>query len=323
MNRESIGKFAIYINRYFFVSVFVSILVMLCCAVPCSASGNVDFRVAGSITDTSRFAEYVLHVHDCTDLVSLRITAGDYSNVISISSNEMTVPNDYPLSREYSFTGSGTGYLQPSVTLTDKFGETTTHSEIFAADKVFPSISISNIAMHVEDEQQVLLVSFDASDDVDIVEVGAEISGVYGHKLVAAGGVVDKALADAFALSDGYIVQIPFEEEQNLFHIKVPLLKQLSSDEIAHDGIVFIDAYSTDSSGHRTKISETKFTGKDVSDTASLLQVVSPASKDIQFSNPLESRSIIPSVTYQFRGLTPLPGAGTGVVYNLKIAIGM
>ncbi|MCG8471978.1 MAG: Ig-like domain-containing protein, partial [Desulfobacterales bacterium] len=188
---------------------------------------------------------------------------------------------------------------------------------MFAFESNSPDIALSNIAISSqESDRQHLVISLNASDDVDIAEIGVSVSGVYGHVLKAAGGVVDNATADAFAKTDGYLKVYPIQDGQGEFQAVIPVHKNLSADEIAHDGIVFIDAYCQDSSGHRKKISEIGYTGNDVSESASNLQILFPSTGKLHFTSPLETSAVVPAVEFEFRGLTPLPGAGTGVEYS-------
>ena len=68
-----------------------------------------------------------------------------------------------------------------------------------------------------------------------------------------------------------------------------------------------------DASGNRVARSRIAFTGADVVEEATAMSV---APSRIVFNNMLQSATIIPSVQFQFRGLTPLPGSGTGVTYT-------
>lgn len=296
---------------------FVGLLFTLILLGGAEASGapDADFRMKSILRSDSAMVEYVLHVADCSDVVSMRVTAGDYDEVLSVSSTQLSVPEGNPLARELIFTASGDGFLAPSVVFTREQGQLSSFSESFAYDSDMPEISFDSVSLSSFEGAQHLCVTVHASDAVDISELGFSISGIYAHSLREAGGIVEHALADAFARTDEDIRVYPYKEGQSLFHVYIPLTKKLSPEEIKYDGVVLLDAYCLDASGNRASLSQIAFTGEDIREEASNLQVAAPATGAIVLASPLETVAIIPSVDFQFRGRTLLPGAGMGVSY--------
>jgi hypothetical protein len=218
---------------------------------------------------------------------------------------------------EFSFNGTGTGRYAPQVSVTFADGSTQVHNESFQVETNRPQLAFKQVQLADLDGQQHLILSAEASDDVDISYVSFSATGLRASDLRAAGGVVDRAREKAFAGTDGADRVYPGSEDQALFVLNLPVHEALDADAIAHDGVVLIDIMAVDASGNQSALSRIAFTGDDVVEEASNLQV-SPA--NIIFTNLLETVTLIPSVEYQFRGRTPLPGAGNNIM-NLLFLI--
>ncbi|HEY3487359.1 MAG TPA: Ig-like domain-containing protein, partial [Gammaproteobacteria bacterium] len=208
--------------------------------------------------------------------------------------------------------GTGEGKLAPQAILHYVNAPDQTHSETFQIETTAPTITFSGVSIQLINGVQHLVVRATASDDIDINYVGFSVIGLRASELRAAGGVIQKASQKAFATTtDTHIY--PLADGQTEFSVAVPVTTNLSADAISSDGVVLVDASVLDASGNQTSFSTIAFTGTDVTEDAVSLQV---APTQLVFSNALESATIIPSVEFQFRGLTALPGIGTGVSYS-------
>ncbi len=129
----------------------------------------------------------------------------------------------------------------------------------------------------------------------------------------ASGGVVKNAREQAFAETPGGIRVYPDEEGQNDFVLSLPVNSSLEQAAVLSDALVLVEAHVVDSSGNQTSLSEISFVGDDVNEEILGFQVA-PAS--IVFSNRLEDALLVPSLEFQFRGLTPVRGCGKCVIYQ-------
>ncbi len=97
--------------------------------------------------------------------------------------------------------------------------------------------------------------------------MGISVLGLKASDLRNAGGVIDQARKSAFADSEGAHRIYPEPKlstsvtDYEQLHFSIPLHTPLTSDEMAHDGVVIIDAYVSDISGNHNTISEIVFTG--------------------------------------------------------------
>ena len=205
------------------------------------------------------------------------------------------------------------GRFDPLVILSLRDGSSQTHSESFFAELNSPQLVFKSVSLTLIENTQYLVTQAEASDDVDISYVQFSVTGLRASELRAAGGVVDKAKATAFADSDGSQVVYPVRDAQGIYTLSLPVTSVLDADAIAHDGVVLVDLLAVDSSGNQKSASKVAFTGGDVVEQAEAMRVTP---KQIVFTNLLETASIVPSVQFQFRGLTVLPGPGSGVSYT-------
>jgi hypothetical protein len=277
----------------------------------------IDIRSDGVLIDDQNEASYVVSIDNCLDLVSLSVLSGETDTTVAPS---QATPIPGSLSEcEYRFSGAGVGRLDPQVTLSFTDGSTQTHEESFQVEKTAPQISFEGVGIAVITgadglQHQYLQVSVNANDDVDITYVGFSVTGLRASDLRAAGGIIAEARKSAFADTGGTKRVYPGYEGQERFTMSIAISPEsgLDSAQIAHDGVVLADIMVVDSSGNQNSISRISFTGKDVVEEASNLNV-NPS--EIIFTNLLETSTIIPSVDFQFRGTTPLPGPGTGIDY--------
>ncbi|MDH5641623.1 MAG: Ig-like domain-containing protein, partial [Nitrospira sp.] len=245
-----------------------------------------------------------------TDLTSIEIAAGAFSE--SFLPSAASRPEEPGLNCSISFSASGPGFLNPQATLYFRDGSNQIHSESFQPESNAPALRYDAVSLSLIDGQQYLITRVEADDDTDIQYLGFSVTGIRASALRAAGGVVDIARESAFAKTDGVRRVYPDQEQQLSYVLSLPVTAILDAQAVAHDGVVLLDVVAVDASNNQTTLSQIAFTGSDVVEKATALQVL-PAK--IIFTSLLETATIVPSVDFQFRGLTALPGAGNGVSY--------
>ncbi|MGD8594287.1 MAG: hypothetical protein PVF82_15750, partial [Gammaproteobacteria bacterium] len=279
-------------------------------SIPVLAQTLVDIRTTQAIGSSAGTISYRAAIGDCTDLTSIQISAGGTQETLE-PSQASRVENS-PTACDFSFNGTGDGMLNPQVTLNFRDGSNQVFTETFQVEQNPPDLKFSSVSIQLLDGVQHIIVQAEANDDVDLSYVAFSVSGIKASTLRASGGVIDDAKAEAFADTGGMVRIYPEQESQTLYALTVPVTQTLDADTIAHDGVVLLDIMAVDASGNQQSVSTIAFTGDDVIEEASALSV-SPS--QVIFSTMLETATIIPSVDFQFRGLTKLPGAGSGVSY--------
>jgi len=272
----------------------------------------IDIRSDGVLLNADEIF-YVLALDNCTELLSITIQSD--KSIKTIPSSETIQMSSHPKACISNFSISGENRFNPEVVvefLSNNNTDSITYSETFIIETEPPELSFEQVCFMKSDHTQYLQVHVNASDNIDISYVAFSVTGLRASSLRAAGGVIDIAKKDAFASTDDFQKVFPVKDSQDQFILSIPVIEEMDETSIAHDGIVLSDIYAVDSSGNQTAISKIAFTGDDVIEEATDLQVTP---KSIIITNLLERFSIIPSVSFQFRGLTPLPGAGTGVKY--------
>ncbi|MCP3871850.1 MAG: hypothetical protein GY699_01645, partial [Desulfobacteraceae bacterium] len=275
----------------------------------------IDIRVSGVLFNGQTEVAYVATVNNCEDVVSARITAGEEDSVISISDAHQ-VPG-FMHRREFQFSGKGVGMLQPEIILNFRegspHGSQQTHNEVFQIDNNKPQLTYKDVSFVTIEDKQYLSIAAHASDDIDISYIGFSVTGLRASDLRDAGGVVNKAKKNAFASTDNIKKVYPSSDDQSEFSLTIPVSSTTDNIIATNNGVVLADITVVDASGNQKSISKIAFTGKDV--TEKVLGFFVKQSK-IVFNNLLQTCSIIPVVNYEFRGETPLPGLGSGVVYE-------
>jgi len=271
-----------------------------------NAEVSVDIRTLSDFNVLERLVDYSLSVTDCQFVESLSITAGTYNDT------QLAILNDNNTCT-YVFKAEGDGYLDPYVNLKLKTGEQQSYAESFSPENQPPSINLEGVSfMNVEDQQH-LIVSVSANDNVDISYLGFAITGLRASDLRAANGVIEVARKSAFALSNGVKRLYPTVNDQNQYQLSIPVKKELSTAEIASNGLVLYDIYAVDASLNTTSISGISFTGDDVNEE---ILGISIQPQSIVISNPLELVALVPTVSHQFSEPTPRPGARQGFTYT-------
>lgn len=276
-----------------------------------AAAASVDIRTSGNLASFSDQSNYILSISDCSNLLSVDVETGLTTKTLAVSEALRTA--EFPLKCEFPFSATGSNRYTPSVTLLNSDQTTLVHQESFQVESTSPTLNFDAISLQLLDGQQYLITTVTASDDVDISYVGFNVNGIKASDLRKAGGVVSKAKESSFASTNGVKRVYPDSENQTTYNLAIPVTNTLDADAIAHDGVVLLDIMVVDSSGNQNSYSTIQFTGSDVKETATDLSV-NPAK--IIFTNLLETAVVVPSVNFQFRGVTPLPGAASGVSYE-------
>lgn len=295
-----------------FLLVFYSGLIVLAAGVSVSpAEVGIDIRSDGVLLTDQDPLSYVVAIEDCRELTAIAVAAGNTRQTVTPADTSRTAGSSSGC--ELQFDGTGADRLHPQVTLNFTDGNSLNYAESFQIEKSAPQLAFDGVRLAAVEGRQYLLIAARAGDDVDLTYVGFDATGLRASDLRAAGGVVARARERAFAATEGLQRVYPVSDDQQLFELSLEVSSALSAAAIAHDGVVLLDIVAVDASGNQTALSKITFTGDDVSEAAADLQV-QPGR--IIFTNLLETAVITPSVDYQFRGRTPLPGPGTGVSYQ-------
>jgi len=277
-------------------------------AAPVLASPQLDVRVSAPLTPDFTRVEYEIRISDCALVQSLTLAYG--AEIIDVSPTDFTSVVGGGCFTRVIATGAGADRLAATVAFVD--GTSLRHEETFHFETERPALSVGGVSVASAGGGQQLIIELSASDDVDISHVDVQATGLRASDLRAAGGVVAKARGKAFAASEGSVRLLPGAGQQP-FVLSLPFRSALDAAAIMSDGVVLIDAVAVDASGNQRAVSALRFTGSDVSEEVLGLSA-SPAA--LVFSDLLQTAVIVPTVNFQFRGPTPLPGAGSGASYT-------
>ena len=275
------------------------------------ADVGVDIRTSSAAVPGSGSTPYVLAIEDCTSLVS--VAAGAAGSLTEFAPDRWLRDPYSPASCSVAFTVVGPQHLEPIAELVFANGVTESYSEVFYEDTTPPDLELSGVSISTDGERQFLVAEFAASDDQDIAYLSASVWGLRASDLRNAGGVVDEARRSAFASTPTPRRLHPVTDDQTLFMLELEIDPPLDAAAIASDGVVIVDAILSDAAGLQDSLSRISFTGDDVTDTAIGMEV---RPDRLLFTNVLETAVLIPYVDFQFRGPTPLGGAGNGVTYG-------
>ncbi|RFA32307.1 hypothetical protein CAL65_20005 [Alkalilimnicola ehrlichii] len=289
----------------------LALVALLLWGASAQAAAGVDIRAAVSLGQFPDSAHYTARVADCSRLRRLEVEPSGES----FAAAELSRISGFPLACSVDFVLTGAARFSPRLILHFTDGSRAEHAESFAIERNPPSLQLQGVAVEQFDGEQHLVVQATAADDVDLSYVGFSVIGVRASELRSVGGVISELVSAnrVFAATEGVRRVYPTRDGQTRFALSVPMTAALDGAAIAHDGVVLVDLEAVDASGNRTSRSQISFTGSDVVEEASAL-TASPSR--IVFNNMLQSATVIPSVQFQFRGLTPLPGPGTGVTYT-------
>lgn len=275
-----------------------------------SAQPALDFRSNKNLSNQG-VASYTLAVDNCSHLAELQYSSGAQS--VSLTASDANPNPQSPLGCQFPIELSGAQKLNPSVSVTLIDGAEFSYQEQFIAEDTRPDLQFHEVAIESTPQGQYLITSVVASDDTDISYIGFSVSGIRASDLRNAGGIVNKAKQSAFARTDGVERVYPVADNQSVFSLSLPLQGILNDAEIARDALVLADVYAVDAFGNQTSFSKIAFTGDSIEEQ---VLGISAVPENIIFSNPLETAVVVPTVSFEFRGLVPLPGVGTGVNYS-------
>src|SRR6478609_5209167 len=264
---------------------------------------DVDLRASAPLAANSAFAEYIARIDDCSDLVWVAEAGAARHGVSDLARVAGSAC-------EYKFTVAGASRLAPSVIVGFSDGTEQVTTETFAVETSKPHLTFGTVGLTSSGDDQHLNVSVLATDDSDLVSVSLSVLGVKASDLRANAGVLDTVRPLAFARAETRLY--PSADTQTEFALSTTMLRQLTAEEIAQDGVVIVEASAEDASGNQTMLSRIAFTGDDVAEEVLGLSV---APSKIILTNLLQTAVLVPTVDYRFRGPTPLTGGGNGVSY--------
>lgn len=279
-------------------------------AVPFFASA-ADIRASSPLAASAETASYIARIGQCDDVVTVK--AGSLGSEQLIPSDAIRSAADGHAYCEVDFSLDGDSRFSPSLIVDRLDGSSTTHQETFQIENKAPSLVLNGVGISGDADDQRLDVSFTVNDDTDIAYLTIDAAGLRASILRSLGGVVKNAREQAFADTLGGVRLYPDEEGQSDFVLSLPVSKPLDQAAIFSDAVVLVESHVVDASGNQSSLSEVTFVGDDVDEDVLSLQV---APDSIVFSNPLEEAQLVPSLEFQFRGLTPVPGRGKGVEYR-------
>ena len=270
-----------------------------------ASAADVDIRIVSAIDAQQQIVDYQLSISDCHLVEKFEVNAGTYNEtVVAVFDDQNHC--------DFQFTSEGANYLSPNVELTLKTGVTKNYLETFFIETQPPEVSLNNISITSIDGKQYLSVTANAVDNVDISYLGFSVTGLRASDLRSANGVIDIAKSSAFSDSNGVIKVVPERNDQGVYSYLLSVNNELTAAEIASNGLVLYDIIAVDSSGNSSSISGISFTGEDVDEQILGISLQPDA---IVISNALEVVALVPTINYQFRGLTPRPGARQGFTY--------
>jgi hypothetical protein len=279
------------------------------------ADVNINIRADSSLIDGQQQADFIVAIDDCRHIRSIEISAANVQ--LPLAPAEFTPLAGVPDGCRHSFTATGEPMepgqwrFRPQIQLRFNDDSIQTYEEEFFFETTPAELDFEGIQLISIAGRQHILVSARAQDNIDIRYVGMSLTGLRASDLRIAGGVVALARQNAFVETGG-IRKIFWPTPQGQYQLSLPLNYELDPDTIAHDGVVLVDLVAVDASGNQRTVSKIIFTGEDVAEDALNLTV---RQERIIFTNLLESVTLIPTVEFQFRGATALPGRGQGVSY--------
>ncbi len=187
------------------------------------------------------------------------------------------------------------------------------YAETFLQETRPPELTIESVAIEEEGGIQYLRAVLAAADDTDLAYLHLSLTGIRASDLRRVGGVVAGARESAF-LSTGTPVRLtPNADDQQRFSARLPLTTPLSAEEVRRNALVLVEATAADASGNQTSLGDVRNLGDTVEEGVLGFSVAPSA---LVFTDMLQSARIIPTVSYEFRGPTPIPGSGQGVSYS-------
>ena len=273
------------------------------------AEAEFDIRTAAALGSAGSASDYVLAITDCRQLAEVTIVATAQRLLPTDAARDSGAPN----SCSFTFRIDGATALQPAVKLKFADGAQQDYSETFQQERQAPELQLTQLAIESSDSGQFLVASVDAADDVDLSYVSFTLTGLRASDLRAAGGVVSRAEQTAFLRMPQGARVFPRTDGQRSYTLRQRLDQPLSADEVARNALVMVQAVAVDASGNQNSYSDIRFIGDNVDEAA---RSISVHPDRLLFSDALQSARLVPEVDFEFRGVTPLAGLGTGVSYR-------
>ncbi len=271
----------------------------------------LDIRVSSPLSTFQDTVDYVLAVSDCSTVRRVDVQFED--EVGSYIPTDAQRADISSLACSFPFTLSGDQRTNPSVEVHSVDGSSVSYSESFAVEPNQPDLTFGSVGIEEIEGRQYVILQVEARDDIDLAYLSVAMTGLRASDLRSAGGVVEKAKESAFLDSTLPLRIYPREDGQDVFQISHPLLKNLSREEIARNALILMEIMAVDSSGNQRSLSEIRYMGSSVIEG---VNDFSAMPTQLIFSDILQSARIIPSLDYEFRGLTAIPGLGHGVQYD-------
>ena len=235
-----------------------------------SILAEIDIRAASPIQSGEGEVFYSAYISDCNQLYSANVVLGAETygigfDDIDFSSHgrpgcafDFSVEGDYRLNPKVEALYIG----KPTLVAEEDFSVQSTHKDISAAN-----VSIERLA----DDSQHLVVSLNASSDVDISYVSMDVRAYKASDLINNGGV----LFNTVSFVQGAAVSYPEMNDQTQFDFSFLINDEdaLSEAEAQNDIVVLVEATLVDAYDDQVAISELSYTGEGISDTALVLAI--------------------------------------------------
>ena len=143
---------------------------------------------------------------------------------------------------ELPFYIEGEGVFSPQVDISFVDGSTQSINEFFEVERDKPSIDFGSVAINGIDGEQNLLITINASDNVDIAYLSLDVIGLRASSLRKYNGVIERARSEAYAESDKDIRIYPKTDQQTEFKRAFLLSTRLPEKAIANDALVLVEA---------------------------------------------------------------------------------
>jgi hypothetical protein len=271
-----------------------------------------DIRAKSTLQSGGQDLLYVLFIADCSLVAEIK--AGTAGALNSYSRSDTVLREDAPLACELTFTASGDQRLAPTAVISYTNGSAPiTVAESFEVEQNPPTIEFDSIAIINSGGEQHLVAKVRAGDNVDISYVTFNLVGLEASVLRKYEGVIDSAMAEALVSTGGQQRIYPTQENQREFALDLKMSKNLTAEQILHDGIAILDAHVYDASGNGQHLSKIAFTGQDVQELV-LGLTVEP--KELIITDQRQTPMLMPTIEYQFRGKVTQPGNYPGITFT-------
>ncbi|MBQ0726991.1 MAG: hypothetical protein KBT77_06540, partial [Thalassolituus oleivorans] len=267
-----------------------------------------DIRLVDSLSSLVSDKEFSVYISDCNDLTGLSYN-GEFFPVAGAIRGGLFSASACEFKGLKSNILSGTSI---EVDLQKVDGEVSTLSEIFNFDANDPEITLNQLAIDLSNGSQELNVELGATDDTDVSFIEVNISGYKVSEIRNLDGVVHHDSLIPFVNFTGKIY--PTDNGGNVA-FSIGLERELTSDEVAGDGILIVEATVVDPSGNSSSLSEFRYTGDSIDDQLTSLSVPGDG---VLFTDMLDTVQIIPTGVYKYRGSVPLIGRGSGLSFTVS-----